>query len=123
MTGPHSPRVLVVDDDLRFVQAVTALLEAGGIEVVGHASNGAAAVREVEHLEPDVVTLDIDMPIMDGVEATKAIAPLGIPIVILGGSDSSERIGGAIAAGGRASVVKSEAAHLLVPLLKAIVDA
>ena len=123
MTGPPSPRVLVVDDDLRFVQAVTALLEAGGIEVVGHASNGAAAVREVEHLEPDVVTLDIDMPIMDGVEATKAIAPLGIPIVILSGSDSSERIGEAIAAGARASVVKSEAAHLLVPLLKAIVDA
>ena len=71
-------------------------------------------------LSPTIVTMDIDMPVVDGVEATARIAPLGIPVVVVSGSQSSERIGEAVAAGAVASVVKSQASTALTPLLRAV---
>ncbi len=118
---PAPARVLVVDDDANFVLALTALLETEGLEVAGSAANGADAVRLAEELRPSVVTMDIDMPIMDGVEATKRIVPLGIPVVIVSGSRSSERIGQAVAAGAVASIVKTEVTAALAPLLRSLV--
>lgn len=70
-------RVLVVDDQLLIRQAVVGLLDAHpAIAVVGEASDGAAAVRAVEALHPDVVLLDIRMPVMDGIAATAEICAL-----------------------------------------------
>jgi len=78
-------KVLVIDDASFMVKAVTDLLEMDpDIEVVGFARNGLEGLEKIKELRPDVVTLDIDMPIMDGIRAIRHImieAPL--PIVVL----------------------------------------
>jgi two-component system chemotaxis response regulator CheY len=68
-----SLRVLVVDDSLITVKKITAMLGELGHEVVGTAGTGAGAVDAYRQLTPDLVTMDITMPDMDGVEATKLI--------------------------------------------------
>jgi len=66
--------VLVVDDQSLIRQAVTDLLDGrDGVRVVGEATNGAAAVEAVRALRPDVVLMDIRMPVLDGIAATTAI--------------------------------------------------
>lgn len=67
-------RVLVVDDSLFYRRRVIEALNAqDGIEVVGEAGNGQAALEKVKDLEPDVVTMDVNMPVMDGVTAVRRI--------------------------------------------------
>ena len=67
-------RVLVVDDDPTFLEALRAMLTFDErVEVVGQARDGADAVRLADQLQPDVVAMDIMMPVVDGIEATKAI--------------------------------------------------
>lgn len=73
---PNVPaiRVLLVDDHTLFREGVRQLCESKcGLDVVGEAKNGAEAVDMALRLKPDVILMDIDMPIMDGVLATKAI--------------------------------------------------
>lgn len=78
-------RVLVVDDSAFFRNRLIGLLnQADDIEVVGSAGDGAQALREVQRLRPNVVTMDVEMPIMDGITAVRqimAIAPT--PILML----------------------------------------
>jgi DNA-binding NarL/FixJ family response regulator len=66
-------RVLVVDDQDMVRQGLRLILELGGIEVVGEATDGAGAVAAVAEHQPDVVLMDLRMPGMDGVEATRRI--------------------------------------------------
>ena len=112
--------VLIVDDDPGYRVALTALLESEGIEVAGAAANGAEAVEAAERLRPTIATMDMDMPVMDGVAATRRIAPLGVHVVIVSGSESRGSIGDAVTAGAVATIVKSKVPTALVPLLRAI---
>ena len=67
-------RVLIADDQFLFAEALAALLESDDrIEVVGIAANGAEAVDFARKLDPDLVLMDIRMPLMTGVEATERI--------------------------------------------------
>ncbi len=66
-------RVLVVDDAAFMRAAIRLMLEKNGFSVVGEAENGAAGLKKYMELKPDIVTLDITMPQMDGIEALKAI--------------------------------------------------
>ena len=67
-------RVLVVDDSGFFRRRVTEMLESDqAIEVVGNAENGNEAIQKVKELTPDVVTMDIEMPELDGITATRRI--------------------------------------------------
>jgi two-component system chemotaxis response regulator CheY len=65
--------VLIVDDSLITVKKLTAMLEADGHRVVGTANSGAKAVDAYRQFKPSMVTMDITMPDMDGIEATKRI--------------------------------------------------
>ena len=67
-------RVLVVDDAPRVRQDLRLLLElSGAVVVAGDAANGQEAIDQVEALRPDIVLMDLDMPVMDGYEATRQI--------------------------------------------------
>ncbi|MBI4859115.1 MAG: response regulator [Candidatus Riflebacteria bacterium] len=66
-------RVLVVDDARIIRNILRALITKMGLKVVGEAVNGAEAIRMYEELRPDLVTMDITMPVVDGLTATKTI--------------------------------------------------
>lgn len=67
------PKVLIVDDAAFMRLAIRRLLEPNGFEVVGEAENGEVAVKKYFECNPDIVTMDITMPDMTGIEALKAI--------------------------------------------------
>ncbi|MFD1684819.1 chemotaxis-specific protein-glutamate methyltransferase CheB [Halobellus litoreus] len=72
--GGDGPTRAVIVDDSRFMRTlIRNLLEEGGIEVVGEAKDGSAALETVREHDPDVVTMDIEMPTMNGLEAVEAI--------------------------------------------------
>lgn len=78
-------RVLVIDDASFMIKAISEILESDpNVEVIGTAKNGLEGLKKIKQLRPDVITLDIDMPIMNGIQAIRHImieAP--IPIVVL----------------------------------------
>ena len=71
MTG--SVRLLLADDHRMVRQSMRRSMEDAGFEVVGEASDGQEAVRLAEELRPDVVLMDVSMPVLDGVEATRQV--------------------------------------------------
>jgi len=91
--GARAPRILVVDDDARFAEALATLLETAGYEVVGMAADGAEAIRKVEQLRPDLVTMDLDMPLLDGFNAAQLLLTWypSLAIVFVAGTPEGER--------------------------------
>lgn len=123
MANQRAWRVLVVDDDEMFQEALTALLESDGrFDVVAKARGGREGVKLARSLSPDVVLMDIDMPGMDGVEATRRIheSQPDIPIVVVSGSIHSDKAGEAEQAGARAYVDKSRAVSELIETVVAV---
>jgi len=94
-------RVCLVDDHPTFRAGLRALLEASDIEVAGEASNGADAVDCARELQPDVILMDLSMPGVDGVEATRRISRElpGIPVVVLTSFSDRARIVDALDSG------------------------
>ena len=99
----HSPlRIVIAEDDQRLASLVEEILEGDGrFLVVGRASDGDQAVKLVEEHAPDIVLMDIGMPVRDGIDATRLIRQRdsGQHIVIYTGSDAYEDVGRADAAG------------------------
>ncbi|MFF4729028.1 response regulator [Streptomyces mirabilis] len=116
-------RVLLVDDQPMIRTGFRLILEAEpDIVVVGEASDGVAAVESAEALTPDVVLMDIRMPHMDGVEATRRIVGAGSPsrIVILTTFDLDAHVVDALRAGASGFLVKDGPADSLVGAIRTV---
>ena len=87
----RSIRVLVVDDISSARSLVRAVLEGSGHELVGQAENGAEGVRAVLDLDPDVVVMDWNMPVMNGLDATVAIKEQSPRTQIIAFTSSADR--------------------------------
>lgn len=83
MTDTATARVVIVDDDPLVRQQVRLVLKHAPVEVVGEAADGADAVEAAKELAPDVVLMDLHMPVMTGIEATRAIVELGTGIHVI----------------------------------------
>ncbi|MEJ2888762.1 response regulator transcription factor [Actinomycetospora aeridis] len=108
MTSP-SIRVVLADDHPVVRRGLAALLESvDGVEVVGQAATGREAVREAQLLAPDVVLMDIRMPDLDGVEASRRIAAAtpGVAVLVLTMHDDDETVVAALQAGARGYLLK-----------------
>jgi two-component system, NarL family, nitrate/nitrite response regulator NarL len=117
-----SIRVLIADDHRLFAEALEAILAGDErIAVVGHASDGAEAVRLTSELDPDVVLMDISMPVLDGIEAAAAIRSDGSDarILMLTGSNSRVDVDRARQAGAAGYVTKD---RIAAELIDAIVE-
>ena len=110
-------RVLIADDHRLFAEALEAIL--GGerrIDVVGRARNGAEALDLALELEPDVVLMDISMPVMDGIEATRRIRESrpSACVLMLTGSNAAIDVDRAREAGAAGYITKDRIASQLV---------
>lgn len=115
-------RVLIADDHRLFAEALEAIL--GGdtrIEVVGHAGDGREAVRLAAELAPDVVLMDISMPVLDGIEAARELkqSHAAARILMLTGSNSRADVDRARRAGAAGYVTKD---RIAAELIDAIVE-
>jgi two-component system, NarL family, response regulator LiaR len=114
---PQKYRVLIADDHRMFAEALEAILATDQrLEVAGHAGDGAEAVRLALTLRPDVILMDIAMPIMDGLQATKQIRkqwPTAC-VLMLTGSNSRTDVDRAREAGAAGYVTKERIAAELI---------
>jgi DNA-binding NarL/FixJ family response regulator len=118
---PVSPRVLLVDDHDLFRAGLRAALAAEGIDVVGESSSGSEALTAVAASAPEVVVMDLNMPGIGGVEATRRIsesAPL-TRVLVLTGSDEDADVMDAIVAGACGYLLKDATVNELVTGIRA----
>ncbi|MGI9529794.1 MAG: response regulator [Acidimicrobiia bacterium] len=104
-------KVLIVDDQESYRSAARLVVElTSGFEVAGESESGEAAIGDVESIRPDVVLMDVKMPGIDGLEATRRItaAQPGIQVIVLSTYDASDYESSALEAGAVAFISKSE---------------
>ena len=121
--GSDRVRVVIADDQRLFAEALEAILSTDGrISVVGRAADGREALDLAREHRPDVVLMDIAMPVMDGIDATRAIRDEvpGTCVIVLTGSAANQDISRARSAGASGYVTKDQIAGDLV---RAILDA
>lgn len=114
-------RILLVDDQSIIRQGLKALLELDpDLQVVGTANNGQTAIEQVESLRPDIVLLDIRMPEMDGVTATRIISQRfsDTKIIVLSSYDDDEYLASALQAGAKGYLLKDTPAEELVNVVR-----
>jgi DNA-binding NarL/FixJ family response regulator len=116
-------RVLIADDHTLFAEALEAILSSDErIDVVGRAKNGEEAVELTLTLRPDVVLMDISMPVLDGIAATERIrsSTPEASVLVLTGSDAPSDVDAARRAGATGYVTKD---RIAAELVEAILDA
>ncbi|RNL63408.1 DNA-binding response regulator [Nocardioides marmoriginsengisoli] len=118
-------RVLIVDDDPLVRSGLTMIL--GGspnLAVVAQAADGSAGLDAVAEHRPDVVLIDIRMPVMDGIEATKALVELDDPpkVIVLTTFDADDYVLRALAAGASGFLLKDTAPEAIVEAIHKVAD-
>lgn len=116
-------RILLVDDHRIVRQGLKAILQQEGFKVVGEAGDGQEATRLAQELAPDVVVLDLGMPVMNGISAAKAIRHAGSStrIIVLTMHTEAQYVLEALRAGIKGYVLKSCAAAELVQAIREVV--
>jgi DNA-binding NarL/FixJ family response regulator len=118
-------RILVVDDFgpwRRFV--ALALQKHSHLQIVFEASDGLQAVQKAEELQPDLILLDIGLPMLNGIEAARRIRSLApnAKILFLSENDSSDIAEAALNTGAKGYVIKSDAGRELLPAIRAVLE-
>ena len=123
MSGMNGIRIVLVDDQPLLRMGFRLILEGeDGLEVVGEASDGAEAVEQVRILDPDVVLMDVRMPVLDGIEATRAISTSGsnARVIILTTFDLDEYAFAGLQAGASAFLLKDVAPAELTQAVRVV---
>ena len=116
-------RVLVADDQPLMLGALSMCLAAqGDIEVVGEASDGAQAVEHARRLQPDVVVMDVRMPSLSGIDATRLVTALSIRVLIVTTFDLDEYVVEALRAGASGFLLKDVTPDELVHAVRVIAE-
>ena len=124
MTSPTGPiRVLIADDHPVVRRGLSALLASlDGVEVVAEAANGEEALREAQLTRPDVVVMDIQMPELDGVEATRRLIALlpDVAVLVVTMFEDDETVVSAMRAGARGYLLKGAQQEEILTTLRSV---
>jgi DNA-binding NarL/FixJ family response regulator len=117
--APVTPRVLIVDDDPSIRRGLRSLLQDEGLEVVGEALDGAGAVAAADESKPDLVFMDLRMPVMGGIEATRLITEAfpTVQVIVCTAYDDASLHQGAKEAGAFSVLVKGCSPRLLLDVV------
>jgi len=101
-------RVLIVDDAAFMRLSMKTMMEKNGFEVVGEAENGAVAILKYNELKPDIVTMDITMPVMDGLQALKQIIKLDAKakVIMISAMGQEIMVKDAVISGAKGFIIK-----------------
>jgi len=116
-------RVLLVEDHTMTRMGLHLVLEkVDDIEIVGEAEDGASAVEKASAMSPDVILMDIGLPVIDGIEATKKIkeAKIGANVLVFTSRDSEQDVFAALGAGADAYIMKGATPEQLVSAIRAV---
>lgn len=115
-------KVLIVDDAAFMRMSLKAMLESYGYEVVGEAENGAVGVKKFKECRPDIVTMDITMPEVDGIEALKAIRGIDpqAKVVMVSAMGQENFVKQAVLAGAKSFIVKPYKEDYIIKTLNQI---
>ena len=123
--GAREIAVLIVDDDPFVRKALASIVEdEPGLRLLGQAENGSAGVQAAARLRPDVVLMDIEMPVMNGVDATRRIRSEQAPpeVVILTVRATDENVVATLRAGAAGFLLKSSAPEEIVAAVRRAAD-
>jgi DNA-binding NarL/FixJ family response regulator len=116
-------KILIADDEVLVRTGFRLILEGeDDMDVVGEAENGEAAVAAVRRLRPDIVLMDVRMPVMNGLEATSRVLAGGAPcrVIVLTTFDLDEHVFAAVAAGASGFLLKNVTAEQLVASIRLV---
>lgn len=116
-------RILIVDDHAVVRQGLAAMLTPRyGLQIIGEAANGRTAVELARTLRPDVITMDLQMPEMDGIEATLAIRreDTDVPILVLTSFNEDGQAAAIMAAGASGYILKDSSADELIQAIRSV---
>ena len=125
LVAPDAIRVMICDDHALFRRGLIMVLESeDGIDVVGEAEGGAESIRRAEELAPDVVLMDVRMPDVSGIEATRAIAEVApsAKVLMLTVSDEEQDLYAAIKAGATGYLLKEISIEEVASAIRAVVS-
>lgn len=123
MSSPVARRVLIAEDEALIRLDLKEMLEEAGYTVVGEAADGEQAIDLARKLEPDLVILDVKMPVLDGISAAERITEESIaPVVMLTAFSQRELVERAVDAGAMAYLVKPFSKSDLLPAIEVAVS-
>ena len=122
---PRKLRAVVVDDSPSYMEVICALLELDDlVDVVGRANDGADAIEAIAHLQPDLLLMDVQMPLLDGLTAASFVSKhfAMTKIVMMSAEDSLQLQAACLASGARAFIHKSKFREQFTHILRAVFD-